>query len=94
MFAGEAADMDRVGDREARPLAGRVHDQSEVAVQAALDGQPRRGGRARARRRRLAQVQDVRRQRQVRPGEERAHLEHQIIPRTIKIVLHYSFLIN
>ncbi|XP_062454473.1 AP-1 complex subunit mu-2 isoform X1 [Rhea pennata] len=77
---GEAAHLDRVGHREVLPQPGGDPGEGQGAVQEAVGGQ--RGGdrRAGAQRRRLAQVQDQRGLRQVPPGEERGHLDHQVLP--------------
>ncbi|XP_075382107.1 AP-1 complex subunit mu-2 isoform X2 [Mycteria americana] len=77
---GEAAHLDRVGHREVLPQPGGDHGQGQGPVQEAVGGQ--RGGDrgAGAQRRRLAQVQDQRGLRQVPPGEERRHLDHQVLP--------------
>ncbi len=67
--------------RCARNVAG------AFAVQTPVDGQPRGGGGAGAGRRRLAQIQNVHRQRPLRPREERPHLEHQILPGASSLAL-------
>mmetsp|Transcript_42645 Transcript_42645/g.93431 ORF Transcript_42645/g.93431 Transcript_42645/m.93431 type:complete len:231 (+) Transcript_42645:524-1216(+) len=79
--AGEAAHLDRGGRRAALAQPHRVHDQGQVAVQAALHRQQRRDRGARAAGRRLANLQDVDRHCEVRPRARRRRLEHKAVPR-------------
>ncbi|CAN8175344.1 unnamed protein product, partial [Coccothraustes coccothraustes] len=79
--AGEAAHLDRVHHREVLPQPGGDHGQGQGPVQEAVGGQRRGDLGARAQRRRLAQVQDHGGVGAVPAGEERGHLEHQVLPR-------------
>ena len=78
---GEASDLDRGRRRAALAQPHRVHDQGQVAVQAAQHGQQRRDPHPGAVGRRLALVQDLHRDSQVRSGARRHRLEHQAVPR-------------